>query len=171
MAFVPSLFAHGKWKKCCSLRDTLNGNVTAFNVYRRRHSDVIKIKLTFGTHYNILSKTHISDFCLYPFSFLLENQCHVYIYTYLLSSRYAESLSSWLGFFVSLPVRRNFLRRCRWDSFAISAEDGYIKLRLSTCRNVTRSYVISTRSSGRIYKRTTDEVDRLLSSQLWTVRA
>jgi len=29
MAFVPSLFAHGKREKeCCSLQDTLNGNVT-----------------------------------------------------------------------------------------------------------------------------------------------
>ena len=63
MAFVPRLFAHGKREKeCCSLRDTLNGNVTAFNVYKWRHSDVIKIKLTFGTHYNIPYKMHISDF-------------------------------------------------------------------------------------------------------------
>ena len=42
--------------------DTLNGNVTAFNVYKWRHSDVIKIKLIFSTHYNIFYKTHISDF-------------------------------------------------------------------------------------------------------------
>jgi len=62
MAFVPSLFAHGKREKeCCSLWDTLNGNVTAFIVHRL-NDVVIKIKLTFGTHYNIPKKTHISDF-------------------------------------------------------------------------------------------------------------
>ena len=60
---VPSLFGHGKRKK----------NVVAYgilwmatsmhlNVYKWRHSDVIKIKLTFGIHYNIPYKTHISHF-------------------------------------------------------------------------------------------------------------
>ena len=42
-------FAYGKRiTEYCSLRDTLNGNVAAFNVDKWRHSDVIVIKLTAG---------------------------------------------------------------------------------------------------------------------------
>ena len=62
----------------------------------------------------------------------------------------------------SLSVRRNIIRRYGRDWVAIASEE---KLRVLTCRNATRSYVISARSTGRIYKRTkertTDEVDRL----------
>jgi len=52
-------FAHGKRiTEYCSLRDTLNGNVAAFNVDKLRHSDIIVIKLTAGTRHKILYKMY-----------------------------------------------------------------------------------------------------------------
>ena len=53
-------FAHRKRiTEYCSLRDTLNGNVAAFNVDKWRHRDVIVIKLTAGTQHKIPYKTYI----------------------------------------------------------------------------------------------------------------
>ena len=51
ISFASSHFSHKKkWITArCSLRDDFNGNVTIFNVYKWRHSDVIVIKLATGT--------------------------------------------------------------------------------------------------------------------------
>jgi len=34
----------------CSLQSNFSGNVAGFNIYKRRHSNVIVIKLTVGTY-------------------------------------------------------------------------------------------------------------------------
>jgi len=56
-------FAHGKRiTEYCSLRDTLNGNVAAFNVDKWRHSDVIIIKLTAVTQHKFRTKRILGFF-------------------------------------------------------------------------------------------------------------
>jgi len=54
LALYALAFAHGKRiTEYCSLRDTLNGNVAAFNDDKWLHSDVIVMKRTAGTQHKI----------------------------------------------------------------------------------------------------------------------
>jgi len=97
-------FAHGKRiTEYCSLRDTLNGIVAAFNVDKWRHSDVIVIKLTAGTQDKILYKTYIWIFHPLKICCLVWPKLRCFV-TYLWNILY----NSVVLFLYSTPVLSNW---------------------------------------------------------------